>query len=105
LLRLDGIAFTGAEITPYYDSLLGKASSVASLEQVINYNNFLHFCCVKISLYFFRVYLSISAEVKSTANRSVYRESELSESSEFFPELLFQSTKKVYDVILIELRF
>ena len=24
LLRLDGIAFTGAEITPYYDSLLGK---------------------------------------------------------------------------------
>jgi pyruvate carboxylase len=34
LLRLDGIAFTGAEITPYYDSLLGKASSVASLVQV-----------------------------------------------------------------------
>ncbi len=55
LLRLDGIAFTGAEITPYYDSLLGKVSLVASLVQVIiNLDKFLHLTVVlKISLIFF----------------------------------------------------
>jgi hypothetical protein len=47
------------------------------------------------------VYLLISAEVKSTLNSGGYRESELSKSSEFSPEILFQSTKKVYDVVLI----
>jgi len=39
--------------------------------------------------------------VKSTTNSGRYRESKL---SEFSPERLFQSTRKVYDAILIELR-
>lgn len=54
-IRLDGIAFTGAEITPYYDSLLGKLSlwiKYSDYMLYINITTFKNVCCFPKELAF-----------------------------------------------------